>query len=243
MAELAEAIAAFQPAFGSYVEDEPATEEMNVKVTLTEDEIVEMPAMSPSVEFTFENLTETITLSTYVVAVKGASVTDAIETKTQDVFAGTKYATIGLYSATFAEAGTYYVYYKVGNGDWCEEPLIITVTEPVEPTVKWDAGYTVGTVGTLISESVTVTLENDSFKQEIAEFTDVTEWFTGMPENWKATVKWDVDAGDTEMTIDIVCETPVAGSGFIGMTIPADQLTSGSSLTTPTFAYKVEVTE
>ena len=64
-----------------------------------------------------------------------------------------------------------------------------------------------------------------------------------MPENWTATVKTAVTAGDAEMTVTIACEADktAEGNGYIGVTVPAGVLTAGEALTpTQTIAYKVD---
>lgn len=228
--------------------DEPTDEEKTVDVRLTEDIVVVLPDRSPSVEFSFKNLTEATTVSTYVVKTKGASEAAAIECKTQDVSAGTKYTTVGLYSATFNEVGTYYVYYKVGNDVWCDTPLEITVKQPENAKVYLKASYIVGTAGEAISKDVEITLENDTFKNTMVAGTDVTDWFTNMPADWTATVKRSAASGALKMTVTIACaaDKTVAGAGedgpdgFAGLTVPAEYLTGGNALTaTETFAYKV----
>ena len=227
------------------IEDEPATEEMSVTVTLNKDTVVVNPEKGPYVEFSFENLTEATTISTYVVKTKGASEAEAIEVKTQDITAGIQYATIGLYSSTFNEAGTYYVYYKTGNEDWCDTPLKITVTEPEEPKAELYAGYTKCFAGEALEKDVKIELKNDTFAVDMAAGTDVTEWFEGMPEDWTATVYKDVASGGNIMVIIIACEADktVVGSGFIGVTIPADVLAGGNDLTpVQTIAYAVKDT-
>ena len=225
--------------------DEPTDEEKTVDVRLTEDIVVVLPDRSPSVEFSFKNLTEATTVSTYVVKTKGASEAEAIEVKTQDITAGIQYATIGLYSSTFNEAGTYYVYYKTGNEDWCDTPLKITVTEPEEPKAELYAGYTKCFAGEALEKDVKIELKNDTFAVDMAAGTDVTEWFEDMPEDWTATVYKDVASGDDIMVIIIACEADktVVGSGFIGVTIPADVLAGGNDLTpVQTIAYAVKDT-
>ena len=138
------------------------------------------------------------------------------------------------------------MYYKVGNGAWCKEPLEITVTEPTEPTVSLKASYIEGTVGEDISENVKIELKNDTFSVEMKAGTDVTAWFTNMPENWTATVAEDVAVGATLMVVTIACDADktAAGSGYPGVTVPADVLKAGNALTAAeTFAYKVEAAE
>ena len=229
-------------------EDEPTTDEMSVTVALNKDTVVVNPEKGPYVQFSFENLTEATTISTYVVTTKGASEAEAIEVKTQDITAGTQYATIGLYSATFNEVGTYYVYYRVGNDIWCDVPLEIIVKQPEVPTVNLQAGYIKGTAGEAISKDVVITLKNDAFKNTMVAGTDVTDWFTNMPADWTATVKQSVASGAVEMTVTIACaaDKTVTGNGgdgpdgFAGLTVPAEYLTGGNALTaTETFAYKV----
>lgn len=116
-----------------------------------------------------------------------------------------------------------------------EEANIITTTYEAAAAETYSAtvgNVTVsGTTGTAIADTeVNISLTNDKFNA-IATDTDVTSWFTNLPNGLEAKVKTAVNADDTTATITISGTPMAASDAVMQIKLPAANLVSSADLT------------
>lgn len=138
--ELNTAVTAFKNAmkdglYGTETEepDTEVTEATITEVTMTDNNIVLNSETKPMVEFTLENVTEQVEVFAYVTTTEGIPAVDVEPTDNGYVDVEDEgYIGFVLSETLFSEAGTYYVYYRLNDGEWVKADDVITVTEPVE---------------------------------------------------------------------------------------------------------------
>lgn len=93
-----------------------------------------------------------------------------------------------------------------------------------------------GKVGVYTSNNVlTITLLNDSFKEQIGDVVDVGTWFTDKPSgDYTIRTKGVTSANATTITIDVALTPSEVSSAVMQITIPGDRLNSGKDLTVTT---------
>ena len=130
-------------------------------------------------------------------------------------------------------AGEYRIAVEYG-GTWLYSDVFTVSYAGTAPAATVNDVTVSGTTGTAIADTnVNITLTNDKFKA-IAIDTDVTSWFTNLPNGLEAKVKTAVNADDITATITISGTPTAASTEQIAITIPADQLivnTTGLAVT------------